>query len=236
MREGNVRVRERFTLALDGRQIAAIVVGALISLGAVFAFGMQVGQRLGLRGAGAVRPATVSDLEAVAGPPRATLGKELTFPEELPRAKPSPPAPPATSRSGGGEASEPATAKEEPSQELPTPTKAPALAPTPAPSPSAPTQEPAKEPSPAASPPALAQGQGAFTLQLGASQRREEAEALARKVKSFGPRVEEAEIPGKGRFFRIRVGRFESREAAEKARADLKRETGVSGMTVLFGK
>jgi cell division septation protein DedD len=73
-------------------------------------------------------------------------------------------------------------------------------------------------------------------LQLGASQKREEAEALARKVKSFGPRVEEAEIPGKGRFFRIRVGRFDSKEAAEKAHADLKRETGVSSMTVLYGK
>ncbi len=52
----------------------------------------------------------------------------------------------------------------------------------------------------------------------------------------LGPRVEEAEIPGKGRFFRVRVGRFDSREAAEKYRADVQRETGLSGMTVATGK
>jgi cell division septation protein DedD len=73
-------------------------------------------------------------------------------------------------------------------------------------------------------------------VQLGASQKREEAEALARKLRSLGPRVEEAEIPGKGRFYRVRVGHFESKEAAEKYRADVKRETGVSGMAVLVGK
>jgi DedD protein len=234
MRAGNARVRERFMLALDGRQIAAVVVGALVVLGAVFALGTEVGQRLGARRAELGRPANLSDLEVVAGPPRAAPGKELTFPAELPRAKPGPPAPPATTRSGD--------ATEAAAEPAPAPTPAPAALPTPAASPAplaapAAAPEPAPKPAPAPAPAAApAGGMGSWTVQLGASQRREEADGLAQRVKALGPRVEEAEIPGKGRFYRVRVGRFDSREAAEKYRADVQRETGLSGMAVATGR
>jgi cell division septation protein DedD len=69
-------------------------------------------------------------------------------------------------------------------------------------------------------------------VQLGASQRREEAEALAKKVQALGSRIEEADIPGKGHFFRVRVGRFETRADAEKYKADVVRETGIAGAVV----
>jgi cell division septation protein DedD len=69
-------------------------------------------------------------------------------------------------------------------------------------------------------------------VQLGASQRREEAEALAHRVQGLGPRIEEADIPGKGHFFRVRVGRFESRADAERYRNDVTRETGISAAVI----
>ena len=72
-------------------------------------------------------------------------------------------------------------------------------------------------------------------MQLGASQRREEAEGLARKVQGLGPRIEEADLAGKGHFFRVRVGRFESKGQAEKYRNDVARETGIAGMVVSPG-
>jgi DedD protein len=212
MGHGNLHVRERFEVSLGGFQIASIVVGALLALGVVFFLGLEVGQRVGTRRAEAARPATLGDLDAAATSARPPATRDLTFPAQLPKAKPPPPPPPRTP--------EPAATAEPP-------------APAPSPSPSPP-------PAPAAANGAAAGGgstpavaaRGGWTVQLGASQRREEAEALARKVQGLGPRIEEADIPGKGHFFRVRVGRFETRADAEKYRSDVIRETGITGAVV----
>jgi len=212
MREGNARVKERFLLALDGLQIASIVVGALFALGAVFALGLSVGQRLGVRRAEAVRPADLSALDAVPAPARPAPAKDITFAAELPRAKPPAVAPPSAVR----------PAAEAPAE----PTPAPAADPPPL----------AAQAAPGPAPAAAASGpRGGFSVQLGASQRREEAEALAHKVQRLAPRIEEADIPGKGRFFRVRVGRFDSRGEAERYRGDVVRETGLEALIVAAG-
>ncbi len=69
----------------------------------------------------------------------------------------------------------------------------------------------------------------AWTVQLAASQDRGEAERIAARFAALNPRIEEAEVPGKGRFFRVRVGGFESREDAERYLRDVARETGAKG-------
>jgi cell division septation protein DedD len=66
-------------------------------------------------------------------------------------------------------------------------------------------------------------------VQLAASQDRAEAERLATRFAALNPRIEEADVPGKGRFYRVRVGAFDSREAAERYREDVARETGAKG-------
>jgi DedD protein len=230
MRDGNARVKERFVLALDGLQIASIVVAALIVVGAVFALGLSVGQRLGSRRAEAVRPAELSALDSVPAPARATPGKDITFAAELPRAKPPAVAPPSAVRPAqpGADAAPEAPTPASPAAAPPSPTTSTAAATAP----SAPATPPASQ---KLAPPPATPARAAFTVQLGASQRREEAEALARKVQSLGPRVEEADIPGKGRFYRVRVGRFETKAEAEKYRADVVRETGLPALTVAAG-
>jgi DedD protein len=234
MRDGNVRVKERFVLALDGLQIASIVVGALVVVGVVFALGLAVGQRLGSRRAEAVRPADLSALDSVPAPARATSGKDITFAAELPRAKPPAVAPPSTVRPAQPASEAPAEVAAAPAPAL-TPAPAPAALPSPATPAAATPAEAAPAPAPKAVPPPAAPARGAFTVQLGASQRREEAEALARKVQSLGPRIEEADIPGKGHFFRVRVGRFETRAEADKYRSDVVRETGLPALVVAAG-
>jgi DedD protein len=202
----NIRLRERFELSLGGFQIASIIVGAVVSLAVVFLLGFEAGQRVGSRRAETARPASLGDLDAAATPASPSSGKGLTFQAELPKAKPTPPPPPRT----------------------PPPTDSP-----PPPSPPPPSPPPAAaEPPPAAVPATGSASRGGWTVQLGASQRREEAEALVRKVQALGPRIEEADIPGKGHFFRVRVGRFESRAEAEKYRSDVVRETGISGAVI----
>lgn len=87
-----------------------------------------------------------------------------------------------------------------------------------------------KAQAPAPSPAAAAAQAGSFTLQLAASQNRDEAERLASdlRAKGYAPYIVEAQVPGKGTFFRVRMGRFPSKDAAQRYMTDLKRESDVS--------
>lgn len=209
MMQGNTRVRERFELSLGGFQIAGVVVSALVALGLVFFLGFQVGRSVGERRAEALAPAGLSELDAAATakPAPAVAPGEITFAQELPRAKPPaapPPAPP-----------KPAAPPPPAADEATPPAARPEAAAAPA--------EPEAEP--------LA----SWTVQLGAAQSRAEAEAIADGVRGLGPRIEEADVPGKGHWFRVRAGRFASRAAADKYRNDVQRETGIAAVVVPAG-
>lgn len=66
---------------------------------------------------------------------------------------------------------------------------------------------------------------GRFTLQLSSFQDKHEAEAFLSSVKSAGysAYVTEAEVSGKGTFYRVRMGKYTSLEAATDAKADVER-------------
>jgi cell division septation protein DedD len=209
MREQNPRLRsrERFELSLDGRQVASIVVGALVILGVVFVLGLNVGKQIGMRRAqAAIAP---GDLEALdRAPAPAPAAKEpLTFHERLTKETPppEPAAPPAPTAS-------------------PSPSPAP-----PATSTSAPPKPPATATSAPPKPPAPPPPDRPWTVQLAAAQDRAEAERTAARFSALNPRIEAAEVPGKGKFWRVRVGAFETRQAAERYLHDVARETGAKG-------
>ncbi len=209
MREPNARLRtrERFELSLDGRQVASIVVGALVILGVVFVLGLNVGKQIGMRQAqAAVAP---GDLDALDHPPApAPPAKEpLTFHDRLTKEAPAPPAPPSA-----------APASPPPPSAGPVPEPAAKAEPPAAPAPRA-------APAPAAEPPP----DRPWTVQLAAAQDRAEAERTAARFAALNPRIEQAEVPGKGRFWRVRVGAFETKQAAERYLKDVARETGAKG-------
>lgn len=90
----------------------------------------------------------------------------------------------------------------------------------------------AREAAPKAAAPAASQARGeAFTVQVAALPNRKEAEELVGKLRERGlpARIMEAEIQGRGTFYRIRIGRFGSREEANRYLEDLQRETRMSG-------
>ena len=209
MREGNLRMRprEKFQLSLDGRQVASIVVGALVVLGLVFVLGLNVGKQLAVRRG---EPTRGGDLEALDRAPAAPPSKPepLTFHDRLTKEKPAPPPPP-----------EPPAAPAAPSAP-PAPASPPAQG-APPPAPAAPV---APEPS---TPPAPLKP---WTVQLAAAEGRAEAERLAARFASLNPRIEEAVVPGKGRFYRVRVGSFDTKDAAQKYLRDVARETGAKGI------
>jgi DedD protein len=213
MRESNLRARPRdeFQLSLDGRQVASIVVGALVVLGLVFVLGMNVGKQVTLRQASGGIAGDLDALDRAPAPP--TTAEPLTFHDRLTRDAPAapPPAPPA----------EPPAA---PLPAAPPPTPA-AAQPAPVLPPASPT---AAAPVVAAVTPTPPAGRP-WTVQLAAAQERAEAERIAARHAALGPRIEEADVPGKGRFFRVRVGGFETREAADRYLRDVARETGAKG-------
>ena len=63
------------------------------------------------------------------------------------------------------------------------------------------------------------QGKGRFEVQVAAYREKSQAEQLVKKIAAMGfsPRVVMKELPEKGRWFRVIVGGFESRGAAQEA-------------------
>lgn len=243
MRDENARAREKFDLSLDGRQIASIVVAALVILGVVFVLGLNVGRQVAARQAEATRG---GDLEALDRVPvaAAPAKNDITFYDQLPKGRPAPPPPVEPKPAAAPAAPSPAPAAAPPAPAAataatPTPTPTAAAAVTPSQSPSPPATPPRVETAPRPSPPpasphppppaAHAAAPGAFCVQLAATQSRAEADKIAARYRGLSPRVEAADVPGKGRFYRVRAGNFASRTDAERFLHDASRETGAKG-------
>jgi cell division septation protein DedD len=211
---GRVRPREKFELSLDGRQVSSIVVAALVVLAVVFVLGLNVGKQVALRQLDARRG---GDLEALDRAPSAPPARPepLTFHDRLTKESPAPPPPP--------EVAPPAQPERAPAAAAPAPPPPAAAPPAPPPAPAAEATPPAPEPPRALKP---------WTVQLAAAEDRTEAEKLATRFAALQPRVEEALVPGKGRFFRVRVGSFETKDEAQRYLRDVARETGAKGIVV----
>lgn len=69
-----------------------------------------------------------------------------------------------------------------------------------------------------------------YTLQLSSFQDRSEAEAYLAKVKDqgFQAQITQAEVEGKGTFYRVRMGTYRSLEAATNAKSDYEKSSSKS--------
>ena len=237
------RMREKYDLSLDSRQVVSLLIGGIVVLGAVFVLGVLVGKKL----AGTPRADRGPDLLTALDHKsdaleRARAAPPLTFQEEL--TKPTPPAPaiaraPSTSAVTGPSLAGPtlaraAAAPAAPVTPSPTPPAAPASSARPTPvttekKAEAVATRTAPTPAPHAPPkvPEATSATGAFTLQLSASPRRDDAERQASRLreKGYAPYIVSAEVPGKGTWYRVRMGSFPSKDAATRYLQDFKRET-----------
>jgi cell division septation protein DedD len=82
--------------------------------------------------------------------------------------------------------------------------------------------------------PAPPRNVGKYTVQLGASQHRTEALQLASRASTTGQKayVVEARLPGKGVWYRVRVGAFPDKPAAERFRRDIERELRMDAVVM----
>lgn len=303
------RMKEKYDLSLDNRQIVSLLIGALVVLGSVFVLGVVVGKQLTGPEGGPAAPDLLTALDAKAKE-RAKVMEEvaevppLTFPDILTERRPR--RDPAVEKQREEEraakekmiaerkaAEEKAAAEREahaakvaeqektlreqdaaqraakekllaeqkavaaktgidapaddaktrvavasePAEVKPAAAAKPvevAVADTPTPTRTAPKASlndafDRAQPKPAS--PEGTAGEGDFTLQLSASQNPTEAEAFAQRLRSRGyaPYVVSGEVPGRGTFYRVRMGSFPTREAAARYLEDFKRETQMDG-------
>jgi cell division protein FtsN len=224
------QMREKYELALDGRQVAALALGALVLLCCVFALGLGLGKRL------AQQQAPAADLDALDA-------------QVAPRREPAKPAvqkpsPPADKAEKAEKAPEPVAAKPAEAQAAPKPPPDAEAAAAPASKDAIVVPPPAREalvvpPPPKAQvasvvltpPPA---NLGAFTVQIGASPDRAEASRLENRARGAGlkPYVVEADLGAKGTWYRVRVGSFPDKDSATRFRKDVERELRASAVVM----
>jgi DedD protein len=224
------RMKEKYDLSLDSRQVVSLLVAGIVVLGAVFVLGVLVGKKLAAGQRLDRTPDLLSALDQKsAALERARAAPTLTFQEELTAdagaaraaqasskaAEKRPEAPP-RSADAKTDASKAAAEKKPEAQGKATDAGAIATR----------AQGTSTVPSPPKPAEASAQG-GAFTLQLGASQNRDDAERMVSRLreKGYAPYIIAADVPGKGTFYRVRMGSFATKEAAGRYLEDFRRET-----------
>jgi DedD protein len=206
MRDGS-RIREKIEIALDGRQVVTVVLACAVVLGLVFWLGVNVGRDLSAKG-----PVAPADPIARVDQKAEKADDHITFPERLVEPLPGAAARPAA----------PAEAR------APAAPAAPAGAPAPA----------EKAPEKPASDPAPSAAADIFTVQAGALPSQSEADAMVQTLarKGLSAYVVVADLPGKGTYYRVRVGRFGSKDEADRYLVDFKRETGMDGFVTQVGR
>ena len=201
-------LREKIELTIDDRQVAALAVGALLLLSGMFALGLLVGMQVARRSA---QPAISGDLVA--------LDAQRALAQRGPVREPAAPGPQAAAHKPAAEA--PAAAapvrSEAARKDLPPPPAAVNVAPA---------RAVVVDPGAPAALPEAPLDPGKFTVQLGATQERMEAAQIAARAGAAGLKayVAEARLPGKGIWYRVRVGAFGDKESAERFRRDVERE------------
>lgn len=251
------RLKEKYELSLDSRQIVTLTVASLVVLGGVFVLGVVVGKKLSAESQKLDQPADIlsaadQKTEALA---QADKAQPLTFQEELTKRAPEPV--PAPEPVKNVIVLKPAELKVEPPKPL-EPVKADEVKPVEAPkvAEAKPVEAPTRLPETPKSEPVATRtndagalkeafgkvqkvpeaptpsAEGSWTLQLSAYQDKAEAERFAAGLrdKGYAPFIIEANVAGKGTWFRVRMGRFGSKDAASTYLADFKRETSIAGI------
>jgi len=212
------RLREKVELSLDDRQIWALGLVALLLLAGVFTVGLLVGRRTAPEPAAAAGDLAEMDAKSRPAPAAAVQVAEKTE-------KPEPVAVEALPKAM------PVEEKAEKQPRKPAEEKLREAAVVAAPRPPTVVQPAEKRPTNVAStapvvlttPP---RDIGEFTVQIGASQDRSEAQRIEAKARSAGlkPYAVEADLGKKGTWYRVRVGAFHDKDAATRFRSDVERE------------
>jgi DedD protein len=76
-------------------------------------------------------------------------------------------------------------------------------------------------------------GKATYTIQIASAPHRADAERVARQLAARRPRIVAADVPGKGRWYRVQIGSYDSRESAKLALLSM---SGVHGVVTPAGR
>lgn len=239
------RWKDKVEISLDGRQIFFLFFGSAVAACLIFVVGVLIGKRIEAR-ALALQPAPIEDplaaLDQLGDADEADEG--LTFHKALAPAKQQP-----TADSRQPTVEKKPEAKIEKAKPTPAQSQSPVQSiddavdeiepepPVVAKKPEPPKPQPKAAPLPP-SRPQVVQAPAAkkpdatashFTLQLSAFPDKSDAEEFMRKIQSAGykPFLVASEIPGKGVFFRVRVGDYATRQAAMDAKTEFEKKQRI---------
>jgi len=226
-------LKSRYEFQLDNKQLVLLFAGMIVILILAFILGTLFGRNLYSSKVAETPPATAAAPQGPAPSPGGTAAEEGTpaapvsqeekekkaLVKELEAQKlPSPPpgaAPATPGKPAPGAPAQPGPAAPAAPAKPPLPGKTVAAVP---PGPASKTQkpQPATKPEPS---PLPASRSGPYCIQIAASQNAGEADALKAKLadKKFEAYVVKADVPGKGTFYRVRVGHYKDRAQADKA-------------------
>ena len=233
-REGEL-FKDKIEVSLDGRQIFCLFCGGAVIASLVFVLGVMVGRRVEARanpeqaaaGTPSSDPLAALDRFAAQGDADADTATDAQLPSALREGQAAPPTPvdvslaqpvPPPVEPAKPEQAKPEPAKPEPAKPEPPKVEPPKVEP--------PKVEPAKVEPPKVEPPRpeppKAEGKGRYTLQLSSFQTRAEADAFTADLKKAGYSlsITEANVAGKGTWFRVRLGSYSSHEEALAAKAE----------------
>lgn len=252
-------MKEKFDLSLDNRQIVSLLIAGLVVLGAVFVLGVVVGKKLSANTQAGKAPDLLTALDQqAAAMDDVRKDASLTFQDTLTAKMPDPVRQdahdqkikplvvPVEKKVEPPPAEKVAEMVAEPKIETPVaPKENPTVAEV-TPPPLKIDEKRVEEAVPTrthdgglkdafanlnkkATPPAEAAPNGKFTLQLSATQTKDEALRFAAKLRDSGyaPYIVEAAVPNRGTWYRVRMGSFPSRDAATRYLADFRRETSM---------
>jgi DedD protein len=242
----NAKAKERFQLSLDARQALAVLVATLAAVAGVFVLGMSAGRVQAGRAASAGPKDALARLDEPLAPaqepaPELKAHEALTAGKSIDRALPVQAVKAPSRRDEPPPVVEVSAPPQIPTEATAAPSRAalaqasttassPALATASKPPPAARATSTLTRTSTSASAATTSPHQrGAFTIQVASAPRRADAERVARGLASRGARVVAADLPGKGRWYRVQIGEYPSREAASRQLASLS-GAGVQGI------
>ncbi len=251
MRDGN-RLKQKIELQLDRRQVTSLSVVALLLSASIFALGVMVGKNLSPSAqvrTSAPAEALLDRLDAQAD---GGAGESLTFQDELTKKLPPTPAPKPAKQAAPNyplPAAPGALPQQPPSIVAPAPTavaaalidagglKALALNELADKDSGVEVAVASKSSVPRIGSVPAPAPKSFFTVQVKATQSSVEADKFAKKLHGEGYQsfVAEAEVTGKGKWYRVRVGKFDTRAQADHYLQDFKRETHLEAFVTAAG-
>jgi cell division septation protein DedD len=221
-REGEL-FKDKIEVSLDGRQIFCLFCGGAVIASLVFVLGVMVGRRVESRAnperAAAGSPASdpLAALDQLAADGESDTATDAQLPSALRDGHAAPPAPVDQALAHPTPPPEPPAAKPARPEPVVARPEPPAKAEPPAarPEPPEPVAKPPEPPKPEAK-------GGRYTLQLSSFQSKAEADAFIAELKKSGyaPTMTEANVEGKGTWFRVRVGGYASYDEAVAAKSE----------------